>query len=161
MFFFFSTLVLIEDTIFTSLLGEWTIIICPVIIRAAYRSTEQFVGQGNSAVESLFNQKNRKIIFCRFFHLILHYWMARFGCLMMKSGFLSNRLVLFLEDKLMVLLLEDTSFFVPGEKKALTQFSLNSTPLIWTLSSHSNLFSTRLSAATVWTYKRKNRLLST
>ena len=73
----------------------------------------------------------------------------------MKSGFLSNRLVLFLEDKLIVLLLEDTSFFVSGEKKALTQFSLNSTPLIRTLSSHSNLFSRRLSAVTVWTYKSK------
>ena len=72
MLFFFSTRVLIEDTIFTSLLGEWTIsLLCPVIIRATYRSTEQFVGQGNSVIEPLFNKKTEKSSLCRFFHLIL------------------------------------------------------------------------------------------
>ena len=143
-------------TLFLRLVSEnGSSFLCPVIIRVTCRSTEQSVGQGNSAVELLFNKKTAKIIFCRFFHLILHYWMARFGCFMMKSWFLSNRLVLFLEDKLIVLLLEDTSFFVPGKKKALTQFSLKSTPLIRTLSSHSNLFSRTLSVATVWTYKSK------
>ena len=48
-----------------------------------------------------------------------------------------------------------TPHFCPWEKKARTQFSLNSTPLIWTLSSHSNLFSRTLPVATFWTYKRK------
>ena len=58
----FSTLVLIEDTIFASLLGEWTIIamslLCPAIIWAAYRSTEQFVRlQGNSTMKPLLIKK--------------------------------------------------------------------------------------------------------
>ena len=80
-------------------------------------STEQFVGQGNSVVEPLFNQKTEKSSLCRFFHLIL---LTLNGQIWLFFGFLSYRLVLFLEDKLIVLLLEDTSFFVPGEKKPLT-----------------------------------------
>ena len=44
------------------------IIICPVIIRAAYRSTKQFVGlQGNSTIKPLFNQKTEKSSFADFF----------------------------------------------------------------------------------------------
>ena len=130
-------------------------LLCPVIIRATYRSTEQFVGQDNSVIEPLFNQKTEKSSLCRFFHLILLTLNGQIWLFFDEKWIFVKSLGTFLEDKLIVLLLEDTSFFVSGEKKALTQFSLNSIRLIRTLSSHSNLFSRRLSAVTVWTYKSK------
>ena len=81
--------------------------------------------------------------------------MARFGCFMMKSGFLSNRLVLLLEDKLIVLLLEDTSFSLPGKKKPLHSFLLIQPPLYGHFRLIPIFFTRRLSVATVWTYKSK------
>ena len=134
-------------------------LLCPVIIRATYRSTEQFVGQGNSVIEPLFNQKTEKSSLCRFFHLIL---LTLNGQIWLFFGFLSNRLVLFLEDKLIVLLLEDPSFFFPGEKKALTQFSLNSTPLIRTLVvSFQSFFKKTIGSHCLDLQKQIFRLLST
>ena len=43
-------------------------LLCRAIIRAAYRSTKQFVGlQGNSTIKPLFNQKTEKSSFADFF----------------------------------------------------------------------------------------------
>ena len=140
-------------TLFLRLFPENRPSLWPVIIRAAYRSAKQFVGlQGNSTIKPLFNQKTEKSSFADFFTWFYIKWPDLIG-LRWKVDFCQIAWYFCLMRTTAKLI--QTPHFCPWEKKARTQFSLNSAPLIWTLSSHSNLFSRTLPVATFWTYKRK------
>ena len=84
--------------------------------------------------------------------------MARFGCFMMKSGFLSNRLVLLLEDKRLIN--TNTSFFVPGKKKPLHSFVLINPFYTDTFVSFQSFFKKTIGSQFL-DLQKQNRLLST